>query len=264
MLIEWLSYLAAGVVAGTLAGIFGIGGGLVIVPILVWLFARQGLPGEYLIHMAVATSLMTIIVTSVSSVYAHWRLGNVSWLAVQRLLPGLLIGSFSGALLASAISGENLQIFFALFALVMAVRIWLPTASGLYPGLLNWLPATVCGFFSGVASALVGIGGGTLTVPYLLMARLSIQQAIGSAACCGFPIALAGVIGFIVFSPAQLGEQTVWQTGFVHWPAFIGIALTSTVFAQLGARLGKKLPSSWLRRLFSVLLVCVSLYFFIR
>lgn len=264
MLIEGLSYLAAGVVAGTLAGIFGIGGGLVIVPILVWLFSKQGLPDEYLIHMAVATSLMTIIVTSMSSVYAHWRLGNVSWLAVRRLLPGLLVGSFSGALLASTISGDKLQTFFALFALVMAIRIWLPNASGFYPSLLNRLPAAICGFVSGVGSALVGIGGGTLIVPYLLMARLSIQQAIGSAACCGFPIALAGVIGFIVFSPAHLEAQTAWQTGFVHWPAFMGIALASMIFAQLGARLGKKLPSYWLRRLFSVLLVCVSLYFFIR
>lgn len=264
MLIEWLSYLAAGVVAGTLAGIFGIGGGAVIVPILVWLFAKQGLPSDYLIHMAVATSLMTIIVTSVSSVYAHWRLGNVSWPAVRRLLPGLLAGSFGGALLASSVSGDYLQTFFALFALVMAIRIWLPTPSGLYSGLLGWLPASVCGVVSGVISALVGIGGGTLIVPYLLMARLSIQQAIGSAACCGFPIALAGVVGFIVFSPAHLGEQTAWQTGFVHWPAFIGIALASVIFAQLGARLGKKLPASLLRRLFSGLLVCVSLYFFIR
>ena len=124
MWIEWLSYAAAGIVAGTLAGLFGIGGGLVIVPVLVWLFSKQGLPDQYLIHMAVATSLMTIVVTSMSSIFAHWRLGNISMLAVTRLVPALLFGSFGGALLASLISGDMLQIFFATFALLMALRIW--------------------------------------------------------------------------------------------------------------------------------------------
>lgn len=264
MWIDWLSYAAAGMVAGTLAGLFGIGGGLVIVPVLVWLFSKQGLPDQYLIHMAVATSLMTIIVTSISSISAHWRLGNISMLAVRRLVPGLLVGGFSGALLASSISGDRLQIFFALFALLMAVRIWLPNSKASYPGLLKRLPAAVFGWLGGMVSALVGIGGGTLVVPYLLMARLTIQQAIGSAACCGLPIAVAGVIGFIVFAPTQASQQSAWQTGFVHWQAFIGIIITSVFFAQLGAGLAKRLPASWLRRLFSLLLVCVAGYFFFR
>ena len=264
MWIEWLSYAAAGVVAGTLAGLFGIGGGLVIVPVLVWLFSKQGLPSEYLIHMAVATSLMTIIVTSMSSIFAHWRLGNISLLAVRHLVPGLIIGGFSGALLASVISGAKLQTFFAIFALLMALRIWLPNSKASYPVLLNRLPATIYGLFSGIISALVGIGGGTLIVPYLLMARLSIQQAIGSAACSGLPIAIAGVIGFIVFAPDELNQQAGWQTGFVHWQAFVGIIITSVLFAQFGARIAKKIPSHWLRRLFSLLLICVAIYFFNR
>lgn len=264
MWIEWLSYAAAGMVAGTLAGLFGIGGGLVIVPVLVWLFSKQGLPSEYLIHMAVATSLMTIIITSMSSIFAHWRLGNISLLVVRRLVPGLIIGGFGGALLASLISGEKLQIFFAIFAFLMALRIWLPNATASYPMLLNRWPATIYALFSGVISALVGIGGGTLIVPYLLMARLNIQQAIGSAACCGLPIAIAGVIGFIVFAPSDLSRQSSWQTGFVHWQAFIGIIMTSVFFAQVGAKLAKRLPSHWLRRLFSLLLICVAIYFFSR
>jgi len=264
MWIEWLSYDAAGIVAGTLAGLFGIGGGLVIVPVLVWLFSKQGLPDQYLIHMAVATSLMTIVVTSMSSIFAHWRLGNISMLAVTRLVPALLFGSFGGALLASLISGDMLQIFFATFALLMALRIWLPNTSTTSPALLNRLPSSLYGLFSGALSALVGIGGGTLIVPYLLMARLNIQQAIGSAACCGLPIAIAGVIGFIVFAPSEINQQSAWQTGFVHWQAFLGIILTSVIFAQIGARLAKRLPAHWLRRLFSLLLICVAAYFFSR
>jgi len=264
MWIEWLSYAAAGMVAGTLAGLFGIGGGLVIVPVLVWLFSKQGLPNEYLIHMAVATSLMTIIVTSMSSILAHWRLGNIAFLAVRRLIPGLIIGAFSGALLASSISGDKLQILFAIFSLVMAIRIWLPNATASYPSLLNRLPSMIYALVSGVISALVGIGGGTLVVPYLVMARLSIQQAIGSAACCGLPIAIAGGIGFIVFAPSDIGGQSEWQTGFVHWQAFIGIIVTSVFFAQFGAGLAKRLSSHWLRRLFSLLLLSVAVYFFSR
>lgn len=264
MWIEWLSYASAGMVAGTLAGLFGIGGGLVIVPVLVWLFSKQGVPSEYLIHMAVATSLMTIVVTSMSSIFAHWRIGNISFLSVRRLVPGLIIGAFSGALLASSISGDKLQILFAIFALVMALRIWLPNSTASYPVLLNRLPSTIYALGSGVISALVGIGGGTLIVPYLVMARLSIQQAIGSAACCGLPIAIAGGLGFIMFAPSEISQQSVWQTGFVNWQAFIGIIVTSVFFAQFGARLAKILPSHWLRRLFSLLLICVSVYFFIR
>ncbi|MCB2426835.1 sulfite exporter TauE/SafE family protein [Methylophaga pinxianii] len=264
MWIEWFSYMAAGMVAGTLAGLFGIGGGLVIVPVLVWLFSKQALPVEYLIHMAVATSLMTIVVTSLSSIYAHWRLANISMLAVRRLVPGLVLGAFSGALLASVISGEKLQIFFALFALMMALRIWLPNSKAAYPVLLNRLPATTYGLLSGVISALVGIGGGTMIVPYLLMARLSIQQAIGSAACTGLPIAISGVIGFIVFAPDEISQQSDWQTGFVHWQAFFGIIATSIIFAQIGARIAKKIPSHWLRRMFSLLLIGVALFFFSR
>ena len=145
MWIEWLSYASAGMVAGTLAGLFGIGGGLVIVPVLVWLFSKQGVPSEYLIHMAVATSLMTIVVTSMSSIFAHWRIGNISFLAVRRLVPGLIIGAFSGALLASSISGDKLQILFAIFALVMALRIWLPNSTASYPVLLNRLPSMLWG-----------------------------------------------------------------------------------------------------------------------
>lgn len=264
MWVEWLSYAMAGIVAGTLAGLFGIGGGLIIVPVLVWLFSKQGVSSEYLVHMAVATSLMTIVVTSMSSIFAHWRLGNISVSAVYRLVPGLMLGSFSGALLASSISGDKLQVCFAIFAIVMALRVWLPNATATYPALLNRLPSAIYGMLSGVISALVGIGGGTLIVPYLLMCRLSIQQAIGSAACSGFPIAVAGAIGFIVFAPHQINQQAVWQTGFVHWQAFIGIIVTSVVFAQFGARLAKKLSARWLRRLFSLLLIGVSIYFFSR
>ena len=264
MLMELLSYAAVGIVAGTIAGLLGLGGGLIIVPVLVWLFARQGMPEAFIIHMAVATSLMTIVVTSVSSITAHHRYGNVIWPDFGKLLPGLMLGAVGGALLAINLSAGAMETFFACFALMMAARLWLPSLDVTYKSLLNWLPSSLYGVFTGTLSALVGIGGGTLIVPYLVTASRAMQQAVGTAAACGFPIALGGGIGFMLFAPVSALRETGWTAGLIHWPAVLGIISTSVLFAPLGAKLAKQLPSSVLKRIFSAVLLCVALYFFLR
>lgn len=261
-MIAWLSFAAAGVVAGLIAGLLGLGGGLVIVPLLVVLFSWLGEAPEFIMHMAVATSMMTIIVTSFVSLLAHHRHQHINWRAVRLLSGGLAAGAFFGAWFASRMPREFLQVFFAVFALLMAIRVWLPLAHNGYVQLLNNLPAKGFSLFAGGVSALIGIGGGSLVVPYLMLAGQHIRIAIGTSAACGFPIAVAAVLGFIVFSPEQAFVQDKWQSGFVHWQAFLGISATSMIFAPVGAKLAAKMSEKSLRHLFSTALVSVSAYFF--
>jgi len=262
-MIEWLSFAGAGVIAGLIAGLLGLGGGLVIVPILVVLFTWQGEAPQFIMHMAVATSMMTITVTALSSLIAHHRQQNIHWPAVRLFVFGLSAGAFFGAWFASRLPREFLQLFFAGFALLMAIRVWIQIPEKGYPQLLKRLPAVSFSILTGGVSALIGIGGGSLVVPYLLLAGQSIRKAIGTSAACGFPIAIAAVAGFIFFAPDQLAGQTVWQSGFVHWQAFLGIVVTSTLFAPLGVKLAKKLSEKTLRQVFSIALLGVSGYFFL-
>ncbi len=256
---EWLSFAVAGIFAGVIAGLLGLGGGLVIVPVLVVLFSWQGMVAEQIMHLAIGTSMMTICVTALASMTAHHRHHHIDWPTVYKLIFGLMLGGFLGAWLASQLSGEVLQRFFAVFALLMAIRVWIKLPHGGYPQLLKPAAATGFGSVTGVVSAFVGIGGGTLVVPYLLLAGLPITRAIGSAAACGLPIALSAVAGFIVWAPKSSAD---WQTGYIVWPAFFAIAITSSICAPLGVKLAKRLSDKLLRQLFSIALLTVALFFF--
>ncbi len=258
-MLEWLSFALAGIVAGLTAGLFGIGGGLIIVPILVTVFSWQGMSAEIAIHVAIGTSLMTICVTSLSSMRAHHRYGTTQWRLVAKLAPGLVLGSLIGAVIAANLSSQWLQSIFAVFALLMAVRMWMPPPSALSVRLLGKPLMSFYGLLTGVVSAMVGIGGGTLVVPYLVMAGQEIQKAVGTAAACGFPIAASGVIGFIWMGSQVHQVEGDWLTGFVHWQAFLGVIATSVFMAPLGARLARQLSHRKLSRLFSLVLLLVGL-----
>lgn len=263
-MIEWLSYAGAGILAGLMAGLFGIGGGLIIVPILMLVFSWQGMSADVAIHVAIGTSLMTIAVTSLSSMQAHHRYGTTDWSMVYKLAPGLMLGSLSGAVIASNLSSQWLQTLFAFFALLMAARMWLPAPKAVSPKLLVRSTLSIYGLFTGVISAMVGIGGGTLVVPYLVMAGQQMQRAIGTAAACGFPIAVSGVLGFIWMGIYKHNINTGWQTGFVHWQAFVGIISTSIFMAPVGAKWAKNLSHTKLSKLFSLVLLLVGLVFLSR
>lgn len=264
MLIAWLSFALAGMVAGLLAGLFGIGGGLIIVPILMTVFSWQGMSAEIAIHVAIGTSLMTICMTSVSSIRAHHRYGTTQWPLVAKLTPGLIVGSLTGAVIAANMSSHLLQTVFAVFALLMAFRLWLPAPHTLSTTLLKPVATTSYGVLTGVISAMVGIGGGTLVVPYLVMAGQQMQKAVGTAAACGLPIAASGVLGFIWMGMQVHQLSGPWQTGFIHWQAFIGIISTSVFVAPLGARLARHLSHRKLSRLFSLVLFTVGVMLLVR
>lgn len=263
-MMEWLSYAGAGTIAGLVAGLFGVGGGLVIVPILLMVFSWQHMSPDVAIHVAIGTSLMTITITSLSSISAHHRYGNTDWATVKLLAPGLILGSLAGAVIASSLSSAWLQNVFAVFALLMAIRLWLPKPTVISDRLMGRKALSSYGVGAGVVSAMVGIGGGSLVVPYLVMAGQQVQRAVGTAAACGFPIAFSGVIGFMLMGTQVHHISAPWQTGFVHWQAFAGIIVTSVFMAPLGAKLAQHLPSRHLSQLFSLLLFTIGLVFLAR
>jgi len=250
---EWLAYAALGAFAGTLAGLFGVGGGLVIVPVLVWLFLQAGIHSEVIMHLAIGTSLATIVFTSISSVYAHHRRGAVQWRAVAQLTPGIVLGAWLGAVIADSLPSGNLRLVFGVFELLVATQMGLALKVSPHRTLPGKVGMGVAGGVIGTISAVVGIGGGTMTVPFLQWCNIEMRQAVATSAACGLPIAVAGALGFVV---SGWNEQhlPVWSSGYLYWPAFVGIVVASVLFAPLGARLAHSLPAAQLKRYFALFL----------
>ena len=215
-MIEWLSFAVIGMFVGFSAGLLGLGGGLVSVPALLYLLKFYGLPETHLMHIAVSTSLMAIMVTSFSSLTAHHRRNNVNWLLMRRLSVGLVVGGFLGPYSATLFSSQLLQRVFAIYAFIMSLGLWasMPVLA-VSTTLLKQRYLFAAGSVFGSISALVGMGSGTIFVPYLLLAGQNIQRAIGTSAACAFPIAISGVLGFMIFGEQQASSGR-WQTGFVH------------------------------------------------
>ena len=257
-MIEWLIYLATGAFAGLLAGLLGVGGGLIIVPVLALSFAAQGMADEVLMHLAVGTSLATIIFTSLSSVYAHHRRGAVDWQAFRAMTPGIVLGALLGAVIARWLPTLSLRYLFGVFELFVAVQMLLSMKPAPHRGLPGNWGMSGAGTVIGTLSALVGVGGGTLTVPFLLWCNVTVQRAIATSAACGLPIAVAGTSGFVItgWGNAQL---PLWSSGYLYWPALLGVISASVLFAPLGAKLAHRLPSVVLKRLFSLLLLGLAL-----
>ena len=251
-------YLLAGVFVGIASGLFGIGGGTIVVPVLLAIFAAQNLTPDIAMHLAVGSSLATIVVTGMSSARAHWQLGNVLTTALPWLVAGLVAGALGGAQIAAALPGDVLRTVFAIFLIAMAARM----ASSKQPPAGRVLPhpaiVLVVGIVIGVISSLVGIGGGAMMVPFLAWGGVAMRQAVGTSSAAGVCLAIAGSIGFVL---AGTGEDQLpaWSSGYVYWPAVIGITVSSVLFAPLGARLASRLPSLLLRRGFAVFLVLVSI-----
>ncbi|MCK8515391.1 sulfite exporter TauE/SafE family protein [Methylonatrum kenyense] len=253
-----LLYLAAGIAAGILSGLFGLGGGVIIVPILLLVFTLQGIADSVSMHMAVASSLAIIVTTSIASIRAHARRGGVRWELALSLVPGIVVGALAGALLAAWISGEALRIIFATFLAITALRMGFAGEIRRALTLPGRAGMSLVGSGIGLLSALVGIGGGSLTVPFLAKCGVAMREAVGTSAACGLPIALAGTIGFMI-SGWNHADLPNWTSGYVFWPAVLAVAITSTLLAPVGAMLAYRLPATLLRRLFAVLLALMAI-----
>ncbi len=230
------AYLLLGAVVGFFGGLFGIGGGPLLVPVLLFLFTARHFPAAYAMHLALGTSMATIQFTALSSLYQHHRHGAVQWRVVGIITPGILMGTALGAGLASIISARALAVIFAAFVLVAAVRIMRgdrPRPSRQLPGPLG---LTTVGMFTGGLGALISIGGGAIMVPFLLWCNVPLRKAIGTSAAVVFPVAVGGTLGYIVTGlhvPGLPGPHL----GYVFLPALLGTASASVLAAPLGARL---------------------------
>ena len=258
---DLIIYALTGVGAGFLAGLFGIGGGLVIVSALVWIFTMQGFDAAFIPQLAVGTALATIICTSISSLQAHHQRGAVNVPLFWRLAPGLVIGSLSGAFVATRVDGTTLQLIIGSAAALIALKMAFFSVAARQlsdPSLLPpKLAQTSIGGGIGFVSALFGIGGGSLTVPILAHYGQSMRDAVGTSAACGLPIAVAGAAGFALFAAGSGAQLPDHSLGFVYLPAFAAISVMSVFTARLGAKVAHAIPQAKLKKAFAVLLFCV-------
>ena len=256
MLTILLTYSLVGAVSGVLAGLLGIGGGLVIVPMLVFCFTWQQIPHELIMHLALGTSMASIIFTAVSSFWAHHKRGAVHWIVVRRIVLGIFLGTFIGSCLAARLSTNFLKGFFVIFLYYVASQMLLgkkPKPSRQLPGPMGMFGV---GNVIGGFSSMVGIGGGTLSVPFMTWCNIPVHEAIGTSAAIGFPIAVAGTIGYI-YNGLQTTGLPPYAVGYVYLPALAGLIVTSVLTAPLGVRLAHSLPVGRLKRIFAVLLYLV-------
>ncbi|MDH5433093.1 MAG: sulfite exporter TauE/SafE family protein [Gammaproteobacteria bacterium] len=249
----WLIFSLSGAIAGFLAGLLGIGGGFIVVPVLLFALPLAGIQQQYIAHMAVGTSLLCICVTSISSSFSHHKRQAVDWTLFWLISPGLIIGAITGSVLAGYLSGFWLVMFFVIGAFLTAIYL-----------LFDYQPAphqssksavfVSYGGFTGLVSALIGIGGGSVLVPFLVYQGKQMVKAVGTAAACGFPIALFSAAGYAVAGWKQTGDMA-YSTGYLYWPAFLGIVVFSMLTAPLGAKLAHWLPEKKLKQIFAIFLL---------
>lgn len=253
---DLLTLLGAGTVAGIMAGLLGIGGGVIIVPVLSLLFASAGVHPDLLIKVAVGTSLATIVVTATTSVYTHHRKGAVEWRLFRYMTPGVLLGASLGALIADLVPGRWMLIAFVIFLVgVSAQMAWGKVHAG--RALPKPLGLSSVSTVVGAVSALLGIGGGALHVPFLAYCGVPVKRAIATAAAVGFPLATASALGFIITGLNETGLPE-HSLGYVNLPAFGGIVAASIIFAPLGAWLAHQLPEKLLKRIFALFLLVLA------
>ena len=253
----WLAYRAFGCAAGIIAGLLGVGGGIVVVPALYFLFTAQGLPPAHIMQLALGTSLATIVFTSVASFRAHDRRGAVRWDIFKSITPGILAGSFLGSWLAAQLSTTFLKGFFILFLYYVCLQMLLnikPKPSRQVPQTAGMLAT---GGIVGLVSNLVGIGGGTMTVPFLSWCNIPIHVAVGTASAIGLPIAAAGTIGYLANGLAADAMPPL-SVGYIYLPALCGIVATSMFTAKYGAQLAHALPVTTLKRVFALFLLAMA------
>jgi len=253
----WWVYLAIGVAVGFLAGLFGIGGGMIMVPMLVFVFTAKGFPAEHMMHLSLATSMATIVFTSLSSVRAHHTHDAVDWRVARAMAPGIVAGALAATLVAGFVPTRPLAVFFALFMLYASLQMFfevkpkpsrqLPGAGGLFG----------VGAGIGALSSVLAAGGAFLSIPFLVRCNVPLKRAIGTAAANGFPIAVAGTIGYILYGLRVSGLPD-GSLGFVYLPALAIVVAASMPMAPLGAKLAHRLPVKRLRIVLALMLLAIA------
>ena len=260
----FLSCLALGAVVGFLAGLFGIGGGLIIVPALVYLFSLIDVPNEYIMSMALGTSFSTIIVTAFSAAHRHHKLGNVDWQISKYFIPALMISVFIAGFIVADMPKAIMSKLFAVIVIFLALKMLFSlkkkdsVAKPITPS-----STLIAGSLIGAVSSMAGIAGGAFIVPYLNGRGLEMKRAIGTSSFCGALLGFAATISFIV-SGWNLPNLPEYSLGYIYLPALCGITLTSFFTSKLGANAANVLPVPTLKKAFAVLLVCIAINMFFK
>ena len=253
------AYFLLGLLVGFMAGLLGVGGGAIMVPVFAMLFVLQGVATpENVMHLSLGTSMATIIFTSFASLRAHARKNNVQTDMAVRISLGVLAGTFAATFVASYANGVYLALFFSAFMIYVAVKMFRKQAYLHNPVPHGTVGNVLSGALIGAVSALVSIGGGSLSVPYLMHQNFHIKRAIGTSAAIGFPIALSGTLGYLVNG----WSHTDWPhyiVGFIYLPAVAAVALGSALTAPLGVKYATTLPVDTLKKIFGVLAVILSI-----
>ena len=256
--IHLLVYLLVGAAAGVIGGLLGLGGGIVIVPALYFIFLWLDFPKEIIMQLAISTSLATIVFTAISASLAHQKKKAIVWSTVKHLTPGIVLGAIVGAMIADALPSQHLRILFGVFEILVAIQIWFnlkPKAQQTLPGSSGLVLA---GFMIGTLSIVLGIGGGTLIVPFLLWCNADIRNAVATSSASGIPIALAGAVALAIVG---LGNPALpeYSLGYIYLPAAIGITVTSMLLAPVGAKLAHKIPRDQLKKIFAITIFIIGL-----
>ena len=249
MTLWWLTYPLLGAFAGFIAGLFGVGGGLTLVPLLYMLFAAQDFPTAHVMHLALGTSMATIVFTSISSMRAHHAHGAVRWDIVKSMAPGLMVGTLGGSFIASSVPTRPLAMMFTAIVYYAAAQMMLDFKPKPSRNLLGQFGLLLVGVVIGLVSSLVSAGGGFMSIPFMVWSNVAIHQAVGTSSALGFPIAIAGVVGYI-FSGWHATQLPPFSLGYVYLPAFVGVVLMSFMLAPYGAKMAHKLPVKQLKRAF--------------
>lgn len=253
-----LFLIASGAVAGMFAGLLGIGGGIIIVPVLAMVFTSQGVSIDVLMHVAIGTSLATIVVTSLSSIRAHHKHKAIDWPVVKIISLGVFLGGLLGAVIAKFIAGEDLKLIFSIFMFLIAAQMYLGNEAKPHRTLPDRLGMFIAGTSIGSIASLMGVGGGSMSVPFLTWCNMSIRKAVATSSAIGFPIAVAGTVGFIV-TGWSVADRPVMSLGYVNFPAFISIVVASVLSAPIGAWIAHRISPIILKRIFAAFLVILGI-----
>ena len=249
----WWAYLAVGAFVGFFAGLLGIGGGAAMVPVLALIFAAKQFAPAHAVHLALGTAMATMLFTSVSSVRAHHQHNAVNWMLVRRMAPGVVVGTFGGALLASVLELRLLTIVFTVLIYYLSAQMLFgrKPQPGTAPQTAVGAGATAAGI--GAISSLTATGGAALFVAYMVKHGTRVHEAIGTAAAIGWPLAAAGTVGYLLTGWSETGLPE-YSIGYVYLPALAGIVIASVLLPPVGARLAHRTPGPLLKKIFAAIL----------
>ena len=261
MIEEFFTYGVLGIFAGLIAGMFGIGGGLIIVPILIASFIGSNFDGEIIVHLAIGTSMATIVFTGLASAYTHYKNKAVVNSYFKFISYGIVFGALTGALFTVQIPGEYVKKFIGILITLIAIQIFFDLKFRLTNNGPSQRLLVLSGSGIGFLSSILGIGGGLFTVPYLKNIGLSLKKSIGTSSACGIPIAIFGSLGYVILGLNE-AKLPMLSFGYTYLPAVVGISITSVFSARIGGNLAHFFSTNTLRNLMCILLICIAFYMF--